>query len=213
MEIMLKGMMSITMTLIAASLLAFNGMVKQEVKNYNGSGTTLEYTWYFNEKGCRVDIDINGQDGPVKTVFLANASVSSIKMYTVDQKSAEKHVFDIEPVKAPAEVQLLSVRATGEKKTIAGYACEKYEIVTNTAKIETWITQAIAVDWSNYQNLFRSSPEILMMAREGIRGFALESTATNNQNTTTLVKATTATQAASLFDVPADYKPFYTNNK
>ncbi|MFN8310145.1 MAG: DUF4412 domain-containing protein [Chitinophagales bacterium] len=209
----MKTIFSIALIAISLGASAFDGTIKQQVKNYNGSGNTFDYTWYFSSKGLRFDLEFNGKDGKTNTVFLTDALVSKIQMYTIDGKASEKHIFDIETSKASADVQIITSRATGEKKVISGYNCEKYEIVTNTTKIESWITKDIAVDWTNYQNLFRNSPEVLMMAREGIKGFSLESNSANGQNAISLTKVIAGSPAESVFSIPAGYTPFYTNNK
>jgi hypothetical protein len=120
----------------------------------------------------------------------------------------------------------LSVRETGEKRTIDGYPCEKLVFETGSAEITNWVTKKIALDpaLKEFNKKFFSLTEDIKTFHLGaqmnaavekrgaypylvISDMRLPFAGTTQRTESRVKKVSYEKIEASLFAVPEDYKP------
>ncbi len=104
-------------------------------------------------------------------------------------------------------------KATGNKETISGYACEEYEMESNGAKMRIWVTQELSESddvWADLEGLSgEMDPFKGLLKKTNVPGFPIRTVAespTIGKMTLTLVGINRDTLPESDFKVPAGYR-------
>jgi hypothetical protein len=194
--------------LIVVNAFAFEGSVRQSIKNYNGTGTNVEMTWYLSSHGCRVDMAATGKDVNSNTVLLFDPTTKTLKTYEANASGAQKFYFQVNASSISGDVSIISVNPTQEVKQIQGYKSEKWVVVTSKGTFNVWITRDIDFDWSAYKDFFKSSAEIQALAQQGVKGFPMMTEAVGGSNAASVEAVAAQTLSGTTFAVPTGYTLF-----
>ena len=194
--------------LIVLNAFGFEGTVKQTVKNYNGTGTSITMTWYLGPKNCRIDMAASGKDVNSNTVLIMDPATKMLKTYETNGAGPQKLYFQVNASNISGDVSIINVNVTQEVRQINGYKCEKWVVITTSGTYNVWVTKDIAIDWSAYKEFFKTSIDIQAMAQQGVKGFAMLVESNSGANASSVEAVTPQTIAAATFTVPAEYKLF-----
>lgn len=194
--------------LIVLNAFGFEGTVKQTVKNYNGTGTSITMTWYLGPNNCRIDMAASGKDVNSNTVLIMDPATKMLKTYETNGAGPQKLYFQVNASSISGEVSIINVNVTQDVKQINGYKCEKWVVITTSGTYNVWVTKDIAIDWSAYKEFFKTSIDIQAMAQQGVKGFAMLVESNSGANASSVETVTPQTIAATTFTVPAEYKLF-----
>lgn len=195
--------------LIVVNAFGFEGSIKQTVKNFNGSGTTINMTWYLGPQNCRVDMSAAGKDVNSNSVLILDPSSKVVKTYeTSTAAGAQKLYFQVDASGIAGDMSVISVNTTQESKQINGFKCEKWVVVTSVGTYNVWITKDIDFDWSAYREFFKNSVEVQALATQGVKGFAMLTEPVNGSNGSSVETVSAHTLAANTFTVPSEYQLF-----
>ena len=194
--------------LIALHAFGFEGSIKQIVKNYNGTGTTVTMTWYLTPHSYRVDMAASGKDVNSNSVFIMDPTTKTLKTYESSGGAGQKLYFQVNAGTISGDLSIISVNITQEAKQINGYKCEKWVVVTTAGTYNVWITRDIDADWSAYKDFFKTSIEVQAMASQGVKGFAMLTESNNGNNSASVENVAVKTISADTFLVPSDYTLF-----
>lgn len=192
--------------LIALHAFAFEGTIKQTIKNYNGSGSDLTTTWYLSTHNCRMDMAISGKDVNSNTVLILDPAASTIKTYEASSTATQKSYFQINASSISGGVTIASVTASSDAKQINGYKCEKWTVVTSVGVYNIWVAKDIDFDWAPYKNLLKTSVEVQTLASQGIKGFPMMTESVGGNNSSAVESVSAQPLAANTFTVPSEYK-------
>jgi len=198
--------------LIVMNAFGFEGSIKQTVKNYNGTGTDLNMTWYLGPKNCRIDMDASGKDVKSSTVLIMDGATQTLKTYETTG-AGQKLYYQMDASSIDGNMSLISVNVTQETKQINGYKCEKWVVVTTLGTSNVWVTRDIAYDWSAYKSFFKSSAEIQALASQNVKGFAMLTEPVSGNVNIAVESVDVHTLAANTFTVPTEYKLFVPSAK
>ena len=198
--------------LIVINAFGFEGSIKQTVKNYNGTGTTVNMTWYLGPQNCRVDMAAAGKDVNSNSVLILDPASKTLKTYEANG-AGQKLYFQVDASGISGNMSLISVNMTQESKQIAGFKCEKWVVVTSAGVYNVWITKDIDFDWSAYKDFFKTSVEVQALATQGVKGFAMLTEPVNGSNASSVETVSAHAVAANMFTVPAEYKLFTAQTK
>jgi hypothetical protein len=194
--------------LIVINAFGFEGSIKQTVKNYNGSGTTVNMTWYLGPQNCRVDMSAAGKDVNSNSVLILDPATKTLKTYETNGAAGQKLYFQVDASGISGNMSLISVNVTQESKTIGGFKCTKWVVVTSAGVYNVWVTKDIDFDWSAYKEFFKTSVEVQALATQGVKGFAMLTEPVNGSNASSVESVAPHAVAANMFTVPAEYKLF-----
>ena len=206
--------MKLKLTLLPLCLLtlhafAFEGIIKQNVKNYNGKGTNMTITWYLGAQNCRMDITASGKDINSNTVLIMDPASKTFKTFeTTAAANAQKVYFQLKAADISGDVNVISVNKTGETKNIQGYNCEKWIIATTSGSCTSWITKDIDFDCAIYRDFLKSSVEIQALAAQGVKGFPIMTEGRDGANETSVDKITAQSISAESYAIPEGYTLF-----
>jgi hypothetical protein len=186
---------------------AFEGILYQTVKNYNGTGNDVAITYYLKNTLCKVDMITSDKQATVHTIMVYDANTKVAKTYFPSDKAtaAEKVYYQINSDQISGSVSNLTSKKTTESKTINTHPADKWIVNSSLGKMDVWIATDIAIDWSLYRDLFKTSPEIQTLIDEGIKGFPIETQGADGKNIGKVDKVSTQTLPNSIFEVPSDY--------
>lgn len=193
--------------LIVINAFGFEGSIKQTVKNYNGTGTTVNMTWYLGPHNCRVDMSASGKDVNSNTVLILDPSSKMLKTYETGG-NGQKLYFQVDASGIAGNMSVISVSVTQETKQIGGFKCEKWVVVTSAGVYNVWITKDIDFDWSAYKDFFKTSVEIQALAMQGVKGFAMLTEPANGNSAATVETVSAQTMTSNTFTVPSEYQLF-----
>jgi hypothetical protein len=194
--------------MIAMHAFGFEGSIKQVVKNYNGTGTTLTMTWYLSAHNYRVDMAASGKGINSNSVFIMDAASQTLKTYEASGGAGKKLYFQVDAGSIAGDLSIISVNITQEVRQINGYKCEKWIVVTSSGTYNVWITRTIDADWSSYKSFFKTSVEIQALASQGVRGFAMLTESNNGNNTMGVETVSIQAVPAITFAIPSEYTLF-----
>lgn len=191
--------------LMALRTFAFEGTIKQTIKNYNGTGIDVTMSWSVKGNNCRIDMKTSDKDAKGNTVLLMDAATKTLKTYN-DASGNEKFYFEVKTSDISAGVFDVSATRTTEVKVIKGFNCEKWTVRANGNIYTVWITKDVDMDWKVYQDFFKSGIEFQALALEGVKGFPILTESRNGSNDMTVDQLTPQAVSANVFTVPSEYK-------
>lgn len=203
----------VPLCLISIQALAFEGIIKQQVKNYNGSGTTMTMTWSLAAQKCRLDVAVSAKDISSSTVMIADPSTGVLKTYNAGAAGSQKFFFQVNSSDITSDLSIISVNPTADLRQILGYKCEKWVVITSKGNYTIWISKDIDFDCGLYKDFFKSSPEIQALASQHIKGFPMLSESSTGVNGSSTTDVSTKAVDAGSFTIPSDYKLFSAASK
>lgn len=190
--------------LIVLHAFGFEGTIKQDVKNYNGTGTNITITWYMGPHNCRLDMTQSGRDVNSSSVLILDPTTQTFKTYNLNIPGP-KNYFQMNVSGITGGVSIVSVTATQEVKQINGYKCEKWVVVASTGTFNVWITRDIDFDWSAYKDFFKTNVEAQALIHQNVKGFPMLTEPTGSNGTSAVEVVSAQTLAPVTFTVPAEY--------
>jgi hypothetical protein len=193
--------------LIAINTFAFEGSIRQDVKNYNGSGSNVTMTWYLSASKCRIDMTASGKDVNSNTVLILDPSSKNLKTYETTG-AGPKQYFQVDAGSISGGTAILSVSPTQEAKLIDGYKCEKWIVVSSVGVYNIWVTKDIDFDWSGYKDFFKTSVEVQAMIHQGVKGFPMLTESASGSNNAAVESVSAHSLDSNTFEVPSQYTLF-----
>jgi len=119
-------------------------VVREVTTTIGKTKSTFTQTIYFTKSKMRTN-------EPSGTIIITDLDSKMVKVLNPRQKTYIQDTFDDvkkREARLPAKIRKarLSVRETGEKKTIDEYPCEKLVFMTGPSEVEVWITPKITPD-------------------------------------------------------------------
>ena len=137
--------------------------------------------YYANDNAVMCVEQMEGKD---KTYMVMDLEKDVVAMYRIDKKGkktvqALPNMFKMAGSFASSngEEQVISFKATGKTKKIAGYTCEEYEGKGDEEMITAYFSEDVPVDWNKTFGAMmkRIAPTTYHSGIEDIRGMVLES--------------------------------------
>jgi hypothetical protein len=190
--------------LIVLNAFGFEGTIKQEVKNYNGTGTNITMTWYLGAHNCRIDMAQSGKDINSNSVLLLDPATQTFKTYNLNVPGP-KNYFQVKASDITGSLSIVSVIATQEEKQINGYKCEKWVVVASSGTYNVWITKGIDFDWAAYKDFFKTNIEVQALIHQNVKGFPMLTESATGSGSSAVETVTAQALTSETFTVPADY--------
>ncbi len=188
-------------------------ILEQTYTAKNLPGKDVAVTWLVTDNNCKMKMKFPESNG--NTYFLPDLKGGVIRTYNdgpVPEKVKPTYFeVSLDKVSGGSEtaVSRVTVKQTGEIKTIGSFKCEKIVVTTNKGETEMWVTKDYKPEFYRYAGFFKSSIELTALAEEKIKGVPLESVTKDAAgNVISRYAFKTATQqeiSASEFSVPSGF--------
>jgi hypothetical protein len=208
---------TLILVFISLSSFAFEGMVKVQYKQFNGTSDKYDFVWNFKDVKCALSMTLLNGEVAAKTTFIPDIANNQLLIFAQDPSVSEKIFYNIPVTNINGAASKTTMQHTGQIKDIAGVNCEQYIFKSENNTCEVWIAKSISIDWKQLASFFKTSTAIQAMAEHSIVGFPMEVLDKNEQGliieSSQTTEVATNKQSDAVFVVPSDYKAQAVENK
>jgi hypothetical protein len=159
--------------LVSLNAQTFEGTI--EMTYFEGKDELQTFKWFLSDEKIAMETEMEKDGKSYLSKFFPNLTTATLTVTSVTPSG--NFIYETPASKIEGEnVVVTEIQQTGEFQKIAGYNCEKYVMLSENYKIESWIASDIDVQLWRFADFFKSFYELQAFKKEKKTGFILAST-------------------------------------